>query len=233
MERLFEFLKRNIEWILIIFLIATLISPLLFTRSWTGIDFSQTGQIGDTIGGLTAPFLNFVTIILLYLTLREQTQSLRKQKDYDSINQLFNTIKEDFEKINIYQGGQSQASYCGTRAVFEMRNLLINCTDISTCMDDASLRAFNLSFTFLIFNVSQLLKKNHSSSIDNADKIEFYEAVKKFKTPIDMLITASGLYFQKRQQIENGQQVTELDKLVGMIFIVREHFNKEFETYKP
>jgi len=233
MEKFFDFLKKNIELILLLTLIVAILSPFVFTRNWTSIDFSQTGQIGDTIGGLTAPFLNFLTIILLYLTLREQTQSTRKQKEYDSINQLFNIVKDDFEKINVYQSGQNQASYCGTRAIFEMRNILLNCTDISTCMDEASLRAFNLSFTFLIFNVSQLLKKNYTSSIDKADKTEFYEAVSKFKTPIDMLITASGLYFQKRQQVNIGQQVTELDKLVGMIYLVREHFNKEFETHKP
>ncbi len=233
MNKFFDYLKRNIEWVLLLTLTVTLISPFIFTRDWTGIDFSQTGQIGDTIGGLTAPFLNFLTIILLYLTLREQTQSTKKQRDFDSINQLFNTVKNDFESINVYQSGQSQASYCGTRAVFEMRETLLNCPDISTCMDEASLRAFNLSFTFLIFNVSQLLKKNFHSSIDKNEKLEIYEAVKKFKTPIDMLITASGLYFQKRQQINNGQSVTELDKLVGMIYLVKEHFDKEFQTNKP
>lgn len=233
MNNFFDFLKRNIEWIIFLTLTVTIIAPFLFTRNWIGIDFSNTGEIGDTIGGLTAPFLNFLTIILLYLALREQTQSAKKQKDFDSINQLFNIIKHDFEAINMYQTGQSQASYCGTRAIFEMRETLLNCDDISACMDEASLRAFNLSFTFLIFNVTQLLKKNFNSSIDKIDKAEIYEAVNKFKSPIDMLITASGIYFQKRMQINSGKSITELDKLIGMIYVVKEPFNKEFQTNKP
>jgi hypothetical protein len=230
MEKLFDFLKKRIEIILIVTLIMTIVSPLLFTRHWSNIDFSETGSIGDTIGGLTAPFLNFLSIILLYLTLREQTTSTRRQKDFDSVNGLFNIVKTDFENINLYQNDHS--CYTGTRAIFEMRNVLLNCSDISTCLDEPSLRAFNLSFTFLISNVNQLLKKNFEVLTDKEDKQEIYTSLQKFKTPIDMLITASGIYFQKRQKIDGGKSVTELDKLVGMIYLVKKPLDDEFKKYE-
>lgn len=230
MKKLFDFLKNRIEIVLIITLLVTIISPLLFTRPWTGIDFTQTGNIGDTIGGLTSPFLNFLSIILLYLTLREQTTSSRKQKDFDSVNALFNVVKNDFENINLYQNNKS--CYSGTRAIFEMRDILLKCSDISTCLDEPSLRAFNLSFTFLISNLNQLLKKNCEVTTDDEDKTEIYNSLKKFKTPIDMLITASGIYFQKKQEMNEGKSVTELDNLVGMIYLVKKPLDDEFTKYE-
>ena len=48
------------------------LSPLLFTRDFGLISFEKTGPIGDTIGGITAPFLNFFGAILIYLALKAQ-----------------------------------------------------------------------------------------------------------------------------------------------------------------
>jgi hypothetical protein len=171
----------------------------------------KTGQIGDTIGGLTAPFLNFLSIILLYLTLREQTEVNRRQRNYDSLNNLVNTIKTDFKDLEIYQTQNGQSNrYSGTRAIFEMRNLLLNCNDISTCLDEASLRAFNLSFTFLTYNIVSFLKKNFESNINKEEKIEYFQTINSLKTPVAMLFHASGIYYTKRKAINNGQNITEL-----------------------
>lgn len=38
--------------------------PFLFTQSWFG-NYTNTGEIGDTIGGITSPF---VAIVASYLT---------------------------------------------------------------------------------------------------------------------------------------------------------------------
>lgn len=62
-------------------------SPWLFTRSylsdWDFFDFSTTGSIGDTIGGITAPIVGIVSILLLWWTLRSQ---LKFNEDQDKIN---------------------------------------------------------------------------------------------------------------------------------------------------
>ncbi|WP_430427410.1 putative phage abortive infection protein [Maribacter litoralis] len=62
-----------IVFILIGFGIAVL--PLIFTQDWTGISFMTTGQIGDTIGGVTAPFLAFFGSILVYGALKAQIEA--------------------------------------------------------------------------------------------------------------------------------------------------------------
>ena len=47
-----------------------LVLPVLFTRS--GLSFSETGDIGDTIGGITAPISSLVGSILVFLALKGQ-----------------------------------------------------------------------------------------------------------------------------------------------------------------
>ena len=46
----------------------------LYTRPIFGdeVIFDHIGEIGDTIGGLTAPVIGLLNAVLLYLTLREQ-----------------------------------------------------------------------------------------------------------------------------------------------------------------
>lgn len=64
-----------------------LFGPWLFTRpclgNWDFFDFSATGSIGDTIGGITAPIVGLVSILLLWWTLRAQ---LKFNQDQDEIN---------------------------------------------------------------------------------------------------------------------------------------------------
>lgn len=59
-------------WILGIGLI--FLTPLTFTSYsyFSKANFTQTGQIGDTIGGITAPFINLLGAILVYLSFKEQ-----------------------------------------------------------------------------------------------------------------------------------------------------------------
>lgn len=56
---------------LIVGVLAILAAPFLFTRSGF-ISFSETGQIGDTIGGITAPITGLVGSILVFLALKGQ-----------------------------------------------------------------------------------------------------------------------------------------------------------------
>lgn len=80
-------LKLGHYVILIIGVIGVVLAPWLFTRpyhgDWSFFDFSLTGQIGDTIGGITAPIVGLVSILLLWWTLRAQ---LKFNEEQDKIN---------------------------------------------------------------------------------------------------------------------------------------------------
>ncbi|RZT96628.1 hypothetical protein EV201_1269 [Ancylomarina subtilis] len=97
------------RWMIFAFVIlAILISftPYLFSQFYTGIDFSKTGSIGDTIGGITAPFINLLAAFIIYISFNEQvkankiqTDSLDKMKIERRDEQLINIIFEDSKRI--------------------------------------------------------------------------------------------------------------------------------------
>lgn len=94
-------------------IVAILLAPYLLTSEWCGKGFSEhTGQIGDTIGGTTAPIVGIVSIGLLAYTLIEQLKFNAKQVDLQRQEQFkttfFELLKEQRDITNslltIYEG---------------------------------------------------------------------------------------------------------------------------------
>ena len=62
-------------------ILASILPWILTYRPWSFLDFSSTGPIGDTIGGIAGPVLNFAGLLVVYFSLREQTQASNSQYD--------------------------------------------------------------------------------------------------------------------------------------------------------
>jgi hypothetical protein len=88
-------------------------------------DLSKTGQIGDTIGGITSPILGIIGSWLVYLSFRQQflanqlqQESLRKEvneryisREFSQIENLFNLIKQDIINLEYSSLRQPKQSY--------------------------------------------------------------------------------------------------------------------------
>lgn len=74
--------KNNIA-ILILGTILIFVSLYIFTRPaiFLGWDFSSTGQIGDTIGGITGPIINLIGAYLVYISFQAQIKANKIQSD--------------------------------------------------------------------------------------------------------------------------------------------------------
>lgn len=99
---------KSIDYIFIIGLgLLLLLAPWLFTRPafCECLNFSNTGGIGDTIGGVTAPIVGLISIILLWLTLREQFIFNKTQARDNMINHII-TLENNIVQIksSISQG---------------------------------------------------------------------------------------------------------------------------------
>lgn len=89
-------LNRKEIFILIIIGVLILSIPVILVGGPSIISFKDTGQIGDTIGGITAPFLGFFGSILVYLTLRAQITANKKiQNQFDE--QKIIDYRQNFE----------------------------------------------------------------------------------------------------------------------------------------
>lgn len=79
--------------------ILLILIPLIFTCndiSW--ISFKETGTIGDTIGGITAPFIGFGGSILVYLALKAQIDANNAiQKQFEEQKKI--DYRQNFENI--------------------------------------------------------------------------------------------------------------------------------------
>lgn len=102
--------KQNIG-ILAIGIVLIFISLYLFTRPAliSSFDFSNTGEIGDTIGGITAPIINLIGAFLVYVSFQAQLEANRIQV------KALNDEKSRIRTENIYQKYVSQFEDIKTR----------------------------------------------------------------------------------------------------------------------
>jgi hypothetical protein len=76
--------------------------PKLLTLILGYNDFNKTGQIGDTFGGLTAPFLSYFGSVLVYLAFKAQIDANNKitqQFDEQNTDQLFFRVFDNFKEL--------------------------------------------------------------------------------------------------------------------------------------
>lgn len=85
-------------WFFLIAGVIAIIFPFLFTRPtwWSQLNFSETGPIGDTIGGITAPFIASIGIFMTFLAFWIQAKA-NKQQALQFEQQSITNQKERFE----------------------------------------------------------------------------------------------------------------------------------------
>lgn len=102
--------KCVIFWIIVTFVVILVVIPIFLTRTWGPdcLKFTEsTGWIGDTLGGITAPFIGFVNIILLIWTLWKQIDfnkaqlTVQKNEQFKAaFFQMLQTQRELLHEVN-------------------------------------------------------------------------------------------------------------------------------------
>lgn len=93
--------RTDIVFMIVVLLLIILIAPYIFTLPIFNCyrdSGGNTGTIGDTIGGITAPFINGIGAILVYLAFKEQVKSSNENRNLEiskSINDRLNWLKND------------------------------------------------------------------------------------------------------------------------------------------
>lgn len=100
-------------FILITGVIFAIVAPFIFTRDFGGISFKETGPIGDTIGGITAPIVNLIGAVLVFFALHAQIEANKiiqnqidsqksdaiKSKNFDNLLRIYAELKKDIESF--------------------------------------------------------------------------------------------------------------------------------------
>jgi hypothetical protein len=91
-------IKKKALTIIIIGIILIVVSPILLTRNFGFISFLETGNIGDTIGGITAPITSLIGSILVFYALKAQIDAnelIYAQFEYQK-------LEESYKKLSMY-----------------------------------------------------------------------------------------------------------------------------------
>jgi hypothetical protein len=107
MPSIFTSQSSNPRWAVLTVIIGAVLSlvlPWALTHFASGISFIETGPIGDTIGGIAGPVLNFAGLLVVYFSLREQFDSnqiqIRNFNDEQQRSANENTISTAFKIID-------------------------------------------------------------------------------------------------------------------------------------
>lgn len=112
------------------FILLLISSIFLFTQPafFESYDLSETGQIGDTIGGITAPFINLLGAVLVFLSFTTQNNAnkiLSEQNSFSLLHELYKDLKNDFTNLSFSSPSIKEGKeYQGKRALSLFANTL-------------------------------------------------------------------------------------------------------------
>lgn len=164
--------------------VCMLVAPFLFTRSGY-ISFEKTGQIGDTIGGITAPVTSLVGAILVFLALRAQIVANEITQAQISDQKVEEKMKKEviyFSDLYKYFLNSIQLFetkyYKGHRAIMKVMSLLAE-WERKNAHDEGRLYYGTAAELYSILKLGKLfVEQVNNSSIDEHDKRYFKELVK-------------------------------------------------------
>jgi hypothetical protein len=116
-----KWINDNLEKIALSFIIFAVLwivfGPILVT-SYSIVNFAgdnnNTGQIGDTIGGITSPVVGLISIVLLYFTLIKQIESNKSnvsEANFRIINEEVSILKKSVDQYSFAGHGGKNAIY--------------------------------------------------------------------------------------------------------------------------
>lgn len=169
--------------VLIIGIACIVIVPLIFTQS--GFSLDETGELGDTIGGITAPISSLVGSVLVFLALKGQvlTNKITQEQIRDQ------RLEEQRKKETMYVSDlyryflNSIKSYetryhRGYKAIRKVMNMLA-VTEQKQAHDENRLYYGTAAELFNILKIGKLfLEQINKSRLDDHDKRYFKELVK-------------------------------------------------------
>ena len=174
--------------LLIVGVILILLAPLILTRALGIIDFSNTGQIGDTIGGITAPIASLVGSILVFFALETQIEANQiiqkheesQKKQLQNLLDQFKMLREDINdfsyitfKSDSTDEEKNSVSYLTRTGRDAFRQVIVGMKQYKT---KQHLDLYKLNHKLgevksILLAMDSLLKQTDSATIELTDKV--------------------------------------------------------------
>jgi hypothetical protein len=166
-------------YLIIGFILIIVVSPafLVLPSIAEYFDFSETGQIGDTIGGITAPFINLLGALLVYYSFREQIKankiqmqalnheikSKREEAIYNSIVHDIDNFRADINDFRLFDSGE-----VGTNAIFKYQQEIERSS--SGIIEQLISSPLFQNLYFLVGSTDDILTRINKADINDYDR---------------------------------------------------------------
>lgn len=116
------------KWLLFVGGLVILITPFVLTGHYfyERFNFSETGQIGDTIGGITAPFMNLIGAFLIFYALKAQVKAnelIQDQIDKDNEERECANELQNLNQLYSYLTDSINSFHFKTLPVEQLKNI--------------------------------------------------------------------------------------------------------------
>lgn len=206
LEEHFKVTPKEQRYFLLIVGCILIVPAILTNPFFSFIDFSNnSGEIGDTIGGITAPFLSIVGSGLLYLALRLQLDANNSQRDDISIERFESKFYKLLEFHKEYSTNLKIGANEGKRAFTAMYNefkfLKLVVKDFYKKSNKTDQEIFNISYLLFFFGTGPNHRDMVKDLITDYDK-DLINEIQKHK---DKTILKGNR--KKRLQIKIGEYI--------------------------
>ncbi len=116
------------KWLLLVGGLVILIMPVLLTGEYfhDRFNYTNTGQIGDTIGGITAPFMNLIGAFLVFYALQAQVKAnelIQYQIDKDTIDKECENESQNLNQLYSYLTESINSFHFKTLPLDQLKNI--------------------------------------------------------------------------------------------------------------
>lgn len=241
---------KQVQVILLFGILLIIFSPFLFTRSVGIIDFTNTGQIGDTIGGITAPIASLLGSILVFFALKAQIEAnrlIQRQIEDQQRNELINKqlqnlldqfkiIREDVNEFSFLDKNSDydrdnrsrSTQFFQRRGAEAFHNVLsdLRILDEDNHSDVLNSRPKFSEMMIILQCISSYLTQVASSEIPRADKEYLFSQIKylfdsKFRAPFN----AHERYRRNEKVCERCGKIH--NRLINRLFIIRDEIENK------
>ncbi len=185
--------RKTERTLIIIFFISVplfLATPWLFTRTgFHWLNFTETGNIGDTIGGITAPFFSLLASVIVYFSFRAQIQmniiqqermnAQEEEKKYEKQREVMMTLSKVIFKNsvtinNLFIMNLSSIYEDLEKAEFLEKNVIKNYStrDIESKTTDFNM-IYNLLHPIWYLDSLDLLKRDDKMLLYSLDAVKW------------------------------------------------------------
>jgi len=170
--------KKSNIFLVIGILLLVVVSPALFTQLEWLISFdTDSGAIGDTIGGITAPFINILGAFLIYISFQEQVKANRQQIE----NQTIDRFRNDYEEI---KRENYQVGFNKEELHEELSNKIFESPIDMYCRDLELRREGNITFEYqykyVLYLIQYFIEEIEESNLSRNNKNLFIKKIYQF-----------------------------------------------------